>query len=67
MRRNIETYTLGYIISRRKARVKMCLLLSGAGHLLPQDTEKLRYGILPVPQNLQQDGHFQKGESCYCK
>lgn len=38
---------LGDIISQRKARVKVCLLLSGAGHLLSQ--EKLRYCTLPAP------------------
>lgn len=44
MRINTQTHTsLGDINSKRKARVKVCLLLSGAGHLLSQDAEKLRY------------------------
>lgn len=43
--KKLRNTLLGDIISQRKARVKVCLLLSGAG--LPQ--EKLRYCTLPAP------------------
>lgn len=60
MRRSTETHTLGDIISRRKAWVKVCLLLSGAGHLLPQDTEKLRYWICPFLRTYSRTGIFRR-------